>query len=98
MRMKRWIGILVALSLILAFSLPAYAQQKAKPAPMSKEAADKMMEECLKTMDTTMAKMKEMHEKMHKGEMQVDPGKMKKMRNSIFSISKDLDEIQMKGY
>lgn len=96
--MKKWIVILVALSLILAFSLPAYAQEKAKPAPMSKEAADKMMEECLKTMDTTMAKMKEMHEKMHKGEMQVDAAKMKKMRNSIFTVSKELDQIQMFGY
>ena len=89
--MKKWIGILVALSLVLAFSMPAYAQQKAKPAPMSKEEADKMME-------TSMAKMKEMHEKMHKGEMQVDAAKMKKLRNSIFSVSKELDEFQMKGF
>src|SRR4030067_1189356 len=77
--MKKWIGILLALSLVLAFSLPAYAQQKAKPAPMSKEEANKMMEECMKEMETSMAKMKERHEKMHKGEMQVDAAKMKKM-------------------
>jgi uncharacterized protein involved in copper resistance len=96
--MKKWIGILLALSLILAFSMPAYAQQKAKPAPMSKEEADKTMEECMKMMETSMAKMKEMHEKMHKGEMQVDPAKMKKLRNSIFTIDKNLDEIQKKGY
>jgi phosphotransacetylase len=96
--MKKWIGILVALSLVLAFSMPAYAQQKAKPAPMSKEEADKMMEECTKMMETSMAKMKEMHEKMRKGEMQVDAAKMKKLRNSIFAIDKDLDEIQKKGF
>jgi len=95
--MKKWIGILLALSLILAFSMPAYAQQKAKPAAMSKEDMDKMMEECVKEMETAMAKMKEMHEKMHKGEMQVDAAKMKKLRNSIFAISKDLDAVQMKG-
>ncbi len=99
--MKKWIGILLALSLVLAFSMPAYAQPKAKPVtkamPMSKEEADKMMEECMKEMETSMAKMKEMHEKMHKGEMKVDAAKMKKMRNSIFTISKDLDAIQMKG-
>src|SRR4030067_2217479 len=77
--MKKWIGILLALSLVLAFSMPVYAQQKAKPAPMSKEEANKMMEECMKEMETSMAKMKEMHEKMHKGEMQVDAAKMKKM-------------------
>ena len=40
--MKKWIGVLVSLSLILAFSLPAYAQQKAKPMPMGKEEADKI--------------------------------------------------------
>jgi hypothetical protein len=95
--MKKWIGILVALSLVLAFSLPAFAQQKAKPMPMGKEEADKMMEECVKMMDSSMAKMKEMHEKMRKGEMQVDAAKMKMLRNSIFAIDKDLDEIQKKG-
>lgn len=95
--MKKWIGILLALSLILAFSMPMYAQQKAKPAPMGKEEADKMMEECMKMMDSTMAKMKEMHEKMHKGEMQVDAAKMKKLRSSIFSVDKALEEAQMKG-
>ena len=95
--MKRWIGILLALSLVLAFSMPVYAQ-KAKMMPMGKEEADKMIEECMQMMESSMAKMKEMHEKMHKGEMQVDPAKMKKLRNGIFSISKDLDEIQMKGY
>ena len=94
--MKRWIGILVALSLVLVFSLPAFAQQKAKPMPMGKEEADKMMEECMKMMDTSVAKMKEMHEKMHKGEMQVDAAKMRKLRNSIFVIDKDLDELQKK--
>ncbi len=96
--MKKWIGILLALSLFFAFSMPAYAQQKVKPMPMGKEEADKMMEECMKMMDTSMAKMKEIHEKMHKGEMQVDPAKMKKLRNSIFTIDKDLEEIQKKGY
>ena len=96
--MKKWIGILVALSLVLAFSMPAYAQQKAKPAPMSKEEADKMMEECMKMMDTSMAKMKEMHEKMHKGEMQVDAAKMKKLMKDVTAVSKGLDEIQMKGF
>jgi hypothetical protein len=96
--MKKWIGILVALSLVLAFSLPAFAQQKAKPMPMGKEEGDKMMEECMKMMESSMAKMKEMHEKMHKGEMQVDAAKMKKLRNSIFTVSKELDQIQMKGY
>ena len=94
--MKKWIGILLALSLILAFSMPVYAQQKAKPMPMSKEEADKTMEECMKMMESSMAKMKEMHEKMHKGEMQVDAAKMRKLRNSIFVIDKDLDELQKK--
>jgi len=93
--MKKWIGILVALSLVLAFSFPAFSQQKAKPAPMSKEEADKMMEECVKTMETSTAKIKEMHEKMHTGEMQVDAAKMKKLRNSIFTVSKDLDALRM---
>jgi len=96
--MKRWIGILVALSLVLAFSLPGYAQQKAKPMPMGKEEADKMLEECMKMMETSMAKMKEMHEKMHKGEIQVDAAKMRKLRSSISAIDKDLDEMQKKGY
>jgi len=95
--MKKWIGILVALFLVLAFSMPVYAQ-KAKMMPMGKEEADKMMEECMQMMESSMAKMKEMHEKMHKGEMQVDPAKMKKLRNSIFTIDKDLDEISKKGY
>ncbi len=40
----------------------------------------------MKEMEASMPKMKEMHEKMHKGEMQVDAAKMKKMRNSIFTI------------
>ena len=57
-----------------------------------------MMEECVKMMETSMAKMKEMHEKMHKGEMQVDAAKMRKLRNSIVAIDKDLDEMQKKGY
>ena len=96
--MKKWIGILVALSLILAFSLPIYAQQKAKPMPMGKEEADKMMEECMKMMDTSVAKMKEMHEKMHKGEMQVDSAKMKKLMKDVTAVSKSVDEIQIKGY
>jgi len=96
--MKKWIGILLALSLILAFSMPAYAQEKAKPAPMSKEEADKTMEECMKMMETSMAKMKEMHEKMHKGEMQVDAAKMKKLRNGIFAVSKDLAEFERTSY
>jgi len=95
--MKKWIGILVALSLVLAFSMPVYAQ-KAKMMPMGKEEADKMMEECMKMMDSSMAKMKEMHEKMHKGEMQVDPAKMKKLMKDVTAVSKGLDEIQMKGY
>jgi len=95
--MKKWIGILVALSLVLAFSMPVYAQ-KAKMMPMGKEAADKMMEECMKMMDTSMAKMKEMHEKMHKGEMQVDAAKMKKLMKDVTAVSKGLDEIQMKGF
>lgn len=71
--MKKWISIFVALSLVWAFSLPAYAQQ-AKPMPMKMEEADKMMEECMKMMETSMDKMKEMHEKMHKGEMKMDAG------------------------
>lgn len=96
--MKKWIGILLALSLILAFSMPSYAQQKAKPAPMSKEEADRTMEECMKMMETSMAKMKDMHEKMHKGEMQVDATKMRKLKSSISAIDKDLDEMQKKGY
>ena len=95
--MKKWIGILLAISLVLAFSFPVYAQ-KAKPAPMGKEEADKMMEECLKMMETSMAKMKEIHEKMHKGEIQVDAAKMKKLRNSLFTVDKDLAEMQLKGY
>ena len=68
----------------IAFSLPTYAQ-KAKPAPM-------------KMMETSMSKMKEMHEKMNKGEIQVDAAKMKKLKNSLFTIDKGLAEIQMKGY
>ena len=95
--MKEWIGILVALSLVLAFTLPAYAQQKAKSGPMSKEEAAKEMEECMKMMETSMAKMKEMHEKMQKGEMQVDAAKMKKLRNNISAVDKELNEFQMKG-
>jgi hypothetical protein len=95
--MKKWIGILVVLSLVLAFSMPVYAQ-KAKMMPMGKEEADKMMEECMKMMDSSVAKMKEMHEKMHKGEMQVDPAKMKKLMKDVTAVSKGLDEIQMKGY
>jgi hypothetical protein len=39
-----------------------------------------------------------MHEKMHKGEMQVDAAKMKKLMKNVTSVSKGLDEIQMKGY
>jgi hypothetical protein len=36
---------------------------------MSKQEADnnKMMEDCMKVMDTSMAKIKEIHEKMHRG-------------------------------
>jgi|GEM_PF-2856834 len=49
-------------------------------------------------MDTSMAKMKEMHEKMHKGEMQVDAAKMKKLMRDVTAVSKGLDEIQMKGF
>jgi len=95
--MKKWIGILLALSLVLAFSMPVYAQ-KAKMMPMGKEEADKMMEECMKMMETSMAKMKEMHEKMHKGEMQVDAAKMKKLMKDVTAVSKGLDGIQMKGF
>lgn len=95
--MKKWIGILVALSLVLAFSMPVYAQ-KAKMMPMGKEDADKMMEDCMKMMETSIAKMKEMHEKMHKGEMQVDAAKMKKLMKDVTAVSKGLDEIQMKGF
>lgn len=95
--MKKWIGILLALSLVLAFSMPVYAQ-KAKMMPMGKEEADKMMEDCMKMMETSIAKMKEMHEKMHKGEMQVDAAKMKKLMKDVTAVSKGLDEIQMKGF
>ena len=95
--MKKWIGILVALSLVLAFSMPVYAQ-KAKMMPMGKEDAVKMMEDCMKMRETSMAKMKEMHEKMHKGEMQVDPAKMKKLMKDVTGVSKSVDEIQMKGF
>ena len=95
--MKKWIGILVTLSLVLAFSMPVYAQ-KAKMMPMGKEDADKMMEDCMKMMETSIAKMKEMHEKMHKGEMQVDAAKMKKLMKDVTAVSKGLDEIQMKGF
>jgi uncharacterized coiled-coil DUF342 family protein len=96
-RMKKWIGIFVALSLVLAFSLPTFAQQKAKPAPMGKGEAEKMMEECIETMDAIVARMEEMHEKMHKGQMQVDPAKMKKLQNNISTVDKALNELQMKG-
>lgn len=95
--MKKWIGILLALSLVLTFSLPVYAQ-KTKAMPMGKEEADKMMEDCMKMMETSIAKMKEMHEKMHKGEMQVDAAKMKKLMKDVTAVSKGLDEIQMKGF
>ena len=95
--MKKLIGILMAISLVLAFSFPVYAQ-KAKPMPMGKEEAVKEMEECMKMMETSMSKMKEMHEKMNKGEIQVDAAKMKKLKNSLFTIDKGLAEIQMKGY
>ena len=92
--MKKWIGILVALSLVLAFSMPAYAQQKAKPMPMGKEEAEKMMEDCMKMMGTSMDKMKEMHEKMHKGEMKVDAAKMKKMMKDVKAVSEDVDKLK----
>jgi len=92
--MKKWIGILVALSLFFAF-MPVYAQQKAKPAPkampMAKEDADKMMEECMKMMESSMTKMKEIHEKMHKGEMQVDAAKMRKLMRDVTSVSTDVN-------
>ncbi len=96
--MKKWILILLTLSLVLAFSVPPYAQQ-AKPAPMSKQAmeADKMMEESLQMMETSLAKMKEMHGKMHVGQMPVDATKMKKLKDSISSVSKQVDALQMKG-
>ena len=61
-----------------------------------KEEADKMMEECMKMMDSSMAKMKEMHEKRYKGEMHVDAAKMKRMMRDMTALSKGLDEIQMK--
>jgi hypothetical protein len=96
-KMKKWIGILVALSLLLAFSLPAYAQQKAKSTPTGKVEADKMMEECIEMMDAIVARMEEIYEKMHKGEMQADAAKMKKLQNSISTVDKALNEIQMKG-
>jgi competence protein ComGC len=96
-RMKKRIGILVVLSLLLAFSLPAYAQQKAKPTPTGKVEADKMMEECIEMMDAIVARMEEMYEKMQKGEMQADAAKMKKLQNSISTVDKALNEIQMKG-
>ena len=84
--MKKWIGILVALSLVLAFWFPAYAQ-KEKPMPMKMEEADKMMEECMKMMETSTDKMKEMHEKMHKGEVKVDAAKMKKLMKDVKAVS-----------
>jgi len=56
------------------------------------------MEECMKMMETSMAKMKEIHEKMQKGEMQVDAAKMKKLRNGIFAVSKDLENFEKTGY
>ena len=62
-----------------------------------KQETAKMMEECMKMMETSMGKMKEMHEKMHKGEMKVDAAKMKKVLRDVTSVSKGLDEIQMKG-
>ncbi len=95
--MKKRIGILVALSLFLAFSLPAYAQQKTKPMPTGKGEPDKMMEECIEMMDAIVARMEEIHEKMHKGEMQVDAAKMKKLQNSISTVDKALNELQMKA-
>jgi hypothetical protein len=49
------------------------------------------MEECMKMMDSSMAKMKEMHEKMHKGEMQVDAAKMKKLMGDVTAVSRDLN-------
>lgn len=91
--MRKWIGVFVALSLILAFSLPVYAQQ-AKAAPMKMEEADKMMEECLKMMETSTAKMKEMHEKMHKGETKVDAATMKKMKKDVTAVMDDLSKME----
>ncbi len=83
----------MALSLILAFSLPAYAQ-KAKPAPMAMEDMDKMMEECMQMMGTSMEKMKEMHEKMHKGEMKMDPAMMKKMKKDVKAVYDTVDKVK----
>ena len=91
--MKKWIGVFVALSLVLAFSLPVYAQ-KEKPMPMKMEESDKMMEECMKEMETSMGKMKEMHEKMHKGEMKMDAATMKKMKKDVTVVMDDLSKME----
>lgn len=94
--MKKWIGFFVALSLVLAFSLPVYAQ-KAKPMPMSTEEADKEMKECMKMIEASMGKMKEMHEKMLKGEMKMDPAKMKKLKKDATAVWEDLDKLRHLG-
>lgn len=91
--MKKWIGIFLALPLILAFSLPVYAQQ-AKAAPMKMEEADKMMEECMKMMNTSMEKMKDMHEKMHKGETKMDAATMKKLKKDVTAVMDDLSKME----
>ena len=41
-----------------------------------------------------MGKMKEMHEKMHKGEMKLDAAMMKKMMKDVKAVSEDVDKLK----
>jgi len=44
-------------------------------------------------MNTSVEKMKEMHEKMHKGEMKVDAPKMKKLMKDVKTMRDTIDKL-----
>ncbi len=50
--------------------------------------------ECLKTMEGSLEQIKALHEKMHKGEVKVDPAKMKKLDKNVKAVSTDVKHMQ----
>jgi hypothetical protein len=46
---------------------------------------------------TSMGKMKEMHEKMHKGEMKMDGAQMKKLMKDVKAVSQDVEKFKNIG-
>ncbi len=48
----------------------------------------------MQMMGTSMEKMKEMHEKMHKGEMKMDPAMMKKMKKDVKAVYDTVDKVK----